>query len=158
SQLFAATVAEDVVFGPANLGRADTQEQREQIVRTSLEAVGLDPALFGPRSPFTLSGGEARRVALATILAMQPQMLLFDEPTAGLDRNGRIFFHQLVALQLASGTGVVVVSHDTDEFLPRVHSVLTLKEGRVIKADGSATVTISPCLQALPSGEGCICR
>ena len=86
AQLFAETVVDDVAFGPRNLG-ASLADSRVA-ARAALRAVGLDPAVFGQRSPFTLSGGEARRVAVAGVLAMRPAYLLLDEPTAGLDAHG----------------------------------------------------------------------
>lgn len=123
SQLFAATVAEDILFGPKNLGLTT-----EGIVASTLQAVGLDHQAFADRSPFTLSGGETRRVAIATVLAMQPRFLLLDEPTAGLDARGRAFVHAIIATLLAEGVGVVVVSHDVDEFEPFVDTHLELAE------------------------------
>jgi energy-coupling factor transport system ATP-binding protein len=122
SQLFAATVAEDILFGPRNLGLAT-----EGVVAYALSAVGLDPACFADRSPFTLSGGEMRRVAIATVLAMRPRFLLLDEPTAGLDARGRVFVHLLITQLCAEGTGIVVVSHDVEEFVPYAQAHFTLR-------------------------------
>ena len=94
----------------------------------ALEAVGLDAEKFGPRSPFALSGGEARRVAIAGVLAMRPRYLLLDEPTAGLDVRGRGAV--LEALErVRAEVGVVVVSHDAEEFLERADRVLVLDGG-----------------------------
>ncbi|MDR3307584.1 MAG: ATP-binding cassette domain-containing protein [Coriobacteriales bacterium] len=131
AQLFAQTVFEDVAFGPMNLGLAPSPEEQEAVVRDALAAVGLDFEGFRARSPFTLSGGEARRVAIAGILAMQPLFMLFDEPTAGLDDAGRAFVHALIERLVAQGVGVVVVSHDIDSFLPRAQRVLVLEKGRI---------------------------
>jgi energy-coupling factor transport system ATP-binding protein len=135
SQLFAETVADDVAFGPRNLGRT-VGEAREDAERALL-AVGLDPAVFGPRSPFTLSGGEARRVAVAGVLAMRPAYLLLDEPTAGLDAEGRSAV--LASVQRArEDAGIVVVTHDAEEFLPLADTVLVLRDGATAFAGSPA--------------------
>ncbi|MDP2233801.1 MAG: ATP-binding cassette domain-containing protein [Actinomycetota bacterium] len=127
NQLFAESVLDDVAFGPSNLGLG--REVALDRARDSLRAVGMDPAVFGDRSPFALSGGEARRVALAGVLAMKPAYLLLDEPTAGLDARGRD--DVLAALdELASTTGIVIVTHDAEEFLGRADDVLLLAQGR----------------------------
>jgi energy-coupling factor transport system ATP-binding protein len=126
AQLFGETVADDVAFGPRNLGR--TGEEALADAREALVAVGLDPEAFGPRSPFTLSGGEARRVAVAGVLAMRPAYLLLDEPTAGLDARGRASV--LAAMERARvEAGVVVVTHDAEELLPLADGVLVLAGG-----------------------------
>lgn len=129
SQLFAETVAADVAFGPRNLGASS--EEADRAVRTALDAVGLPCDAFGQRSPFTLSGGEARRAALAGVLAMSPRYLLLDEPTAGLDRHGRRAVREAIAFARASA-GVVVVSHDPEEFLGDADTVLALVDGESV--------------------------
>jgi energy-coupling factor transport system ATP-binding protein len=129
SQLFADTVSEDVAFGPRNLGMSETDAHAS--TRTALEAVGLDVEEFGERSPFTLSGGECRRVALAGILAMQPRYLLLDEPTAGLDSAGRAAVRDTVA-RLRGSTGVAIVTHDAEEFLGECDQLVMLREGTVV--------------------------
>lgn len=127
SQLFAETLLEDAAFGPRNLGSSEA-EAREAAAE-ALAAVGLDPARFGDRSPFTLSGGEARRAAIAGVLAMRPAYLLLDEPTAGLDGAGRRSVR--AAVERARGSaGVVIVSHDPEEFLAETDVVLMLDAGR----------------------------
>jgi energy-coupling factor transport system ATP-binding protein len=131
TQLFAATVEDEIAFGPSNLGLLPTRDVRGNVVREALDAVGLDPKVFFLRSPFTLSGGEMRRVAIASILAMRPTFLLLDEPTAGLDAQGRAFMHVLIEQLLRATAGVVVVSHDLDEFRSRAQTHLTLKDGRL---------------------------
>jgi len=131
SQLFARTVEEEIAFGPSNLGLISGGDVRAGIVTGALLAVGLDPAGFASRSPFTLSGGEMRRVAIASILAMRRGFLLLDEPTASLDAQGRAFVHRLIRHLVAAGVGVVVVSHDIEEFKPRVQVHLVLKDGRI---------------------------
>jgi energy-coupling factor transport system ATP-binding protein len=129
AQLFEETVFEDVEFGPKNLGRSG--EQAREDARRALALVRLDPDEFGPRSPFTLSGGEARRVALAGVLAMRPRYLLLDEPTAGLDADGR----EAVRDSLAAARrdqGVVVVTHDVEDLMDMADAVLVLRGGRTV--------------------------
>jgi len=128
SQLFAETVQADVEFGPRNLGADDAAARAA--AADALVAVGLDPAAFGARSPFTLSGGEARRAAVAGVLAMRPRYLLMDEPTAGLDASGRRAVSALVR-EARSRSGVVVVSHTAEEFLGDATRVLLLRRGAV---------------------------
>jgi energy-coupling factor transport system ATP-binding protein len=127
-QLFADTLLDDVAFGPRNLGLdADDAQAR---ARAALAGVGLDPEDFGPRSPFSLSGGEARRAAIAGVLAMQPRYLLADEPTAGLDARGRQAVKELVAGQRARA-GVIVVTHVAEEFLGDADDLVVLVDGAV---------------------------
>lgn len=125
SQFFAESVLEDTAFGPRNLGAAEP----ELDARRALVAVGLEPDRFGPRSPFTLSGGEARRVAIAGALAMGARYLLLDEPTAGLDASGRRAVRGALAAE-RERAGIVVVTHDPDEFLGEATHVLALQAGR----------------------------
>ena len=129
TQLFARTVEEEILFGPNNLGLTPTPQSRQEALAHSLEAVGLDRQTFVNRSPFSLSGGEMRRLAIASILAMRPAFLLLDEPTAGLDAQGRAFVHSLITHLVAAGAGVVVVSHDIEEFALRAQARYVLKGG-----------------------------
>lgn len=129
SQLFADTVADDVAFGPRNLGVIGDDLSR--VVGRSLAAVGLDAEKFGHRSPFTLSGGEARRAAIAGVIAMQPSYLLLDEPTAGLDARGRAFVRELIA-DMRREAGIVVVSHAAEEFLGLADRAVLLAGGRQV--------------------------
>ena len=129
AQFFAPTVEEDCAFGPRNLGRAKADAVRD--ARDALAGVGLDPLVFGPREPWGLSGGEARRAALAGVLAMRPKYLLLDEPTAGLDAPGR----RAVQAALANArehAGVLVVTHDPDEFIGSADRALVLRQGRSV--------------------------
>jgi energy-coupling factor transport system ATP-binding protein len=129
-QLFAETVAEDVAFGPRNLGLDG--ERLAARVQKALAAVGLDAEEYGGRSPFTLSGGQQRRVAIAGVLALEPEVLVLDEPTAGLDPAGR---EQILALISAfyrrPGKAVVLVSHNMAEVAALARRVLILHQGRV---------------------------
>lgn len=126
SQLFADSVLEDVAFGPRNLGSSADEARLAAI--EALAHVGLDPESFGSRSPFSLSGGEARRVAFAGVLAMHPDFLLADEPTAGLDARGRAAIRRLLH-DARCAAGVVVVSHTAEEFLGQADRVLVLDSG-----------------------------
>ncbi len=128
SQLFADTVLDDVAFGPRNLGAS--KAEADAVAREALERVGLSPDEFGPRSPFALSGGEARRAAIAGVLAMRPRYLMADEPTAGLDARGRRILRQVV-LSMRDSAGVVVVSHSAEEFLGEADRVIVLSGGMV---------------------------
>ncbi len=123
-QLFCPTVAEDVAFGPFNQGKSP-REVRE-IVRQTLDKLGL--AGWESRITYRLSGGEKRLVALATVLAMEPQLLLLDEPTAGLDESACARVEKILS---ALPQSMVIVSHDRG-FLQRIcHRVLVLKDGRL---------------------------
>lgn len=128
SQLFADTLLEDVAFGPTNMGLGSAEATLA--AEEALAAVGLEPGAFGGRSPFALSGGEARRAAIAGVLAMRPSYLLADEPTAGLDSAGKKSIRSLL-LDARERAGVVVVSHSAEEFLDTADAVLVLAEGRV---------------------------
>lgn len=137
-QLFADTVEADVAFGPHNQGLSEEAARRE--AHRALRAVELDPQVFGPRSPFSLSGGEARRAAIAGVLAMAPGYLLLDEPTAGLDPAGRIAIRSVVSAARADA-GVAVVTHDAEEFLGVADRVVLLAAGSIV-FDGPADVLI----------------
>lgn len=129
-QLFEETVNEDVAFGPRNLGLPPEEVQAR--VADALTAVGLDPAAFGPRSPFSLSGGEMRRVAAAGVLAMSPTVLVLDEPVAGLDPRGKAeMLGQIRALH-ARGITVVLITHSMDEAAQLAQRVVVLDRGRVV--------------------------
>ena len=129
-QLFAATVYDDVAFGPRNLGlSADEVDKR---VTSSLALVGLDREAIGDMSPFELSGGQQRRVAFAGVLAMDPEVLVLDEPTAGLDPAARKEFLGLVAgLHAKAGLTVVMVSHSMDDLAALCQRIVVLKEGEM---------------------------
>ncbi|MHB8050159.1 MAG: ATP-binding cassette domain-containing protein [Coriobacteriia bacterium] len=126
TQFFAETLRIDVAFGPRNLGHADPDGDADR----ALAEVGLDPTVYGPRSPFSLSGGEARRGAIAGALAMGARYLLLDEPTAGLDAAGRAAIRQALEAERTK-CGIIVVTHDPAEFLDVASRIVALEAGRV---------------------------
>jgi energy-coupling factor transport system ATP-binding protein len=130
-QLFEETVFADIAFGPRNLGVAP--EELNQRVRWAMEAVGLDYDELHQRSPFNLSGGQMRRVAIAGVLAMQPRILILDEPTAGLDPQGRDeLFQQIRDLWRKLNLTVVLVSHHLTEMAALAQRLVVLYQGRKI--------------------------
>ncbi len=129
-QLFEETVEKDVAFGPRNFGLAEEEIHRR--VEQALKDVNLDPQRFRQRSPFRLSEGEKRRAAIAGVLAMEPEMLVFDEPTAGLDPDGVRGFIALVQRLLQKGKAVVVVTHHMDFVAEAAQRVIALCAGEVI--------------------------
>ena len=133
-QFFEQTVFQEVAFGPRNLGVGEAEVAER--VRWALELVGLSPEQVEGRVPFSLSGGEMRRVALASILAMRPEVLILDEPTAGLDPGGRRgLLTRLRRWQEATHATLILVSHDLDEMAPLVERTVLLAEGQIV-ADG----------------------
>ncbi len=134
-QLFGDTVAKDVAFGPKNMKlEADEVDRR---VRRALEVVGLEYDKFAERSPFDLSGGEKRRVAIAGVIAMQPKVLVLDEPVAGLDPVGRSEILALIKkLQKEISPTVITVSHNMDDMAAMADRIIALKDGEIV-ADGS---------------------
>ncbi|MFK4783093.1 energy-coupling factor ABC transporter ATP-binding protein [Lactococcus petauri] len=131
SQLFEETVLKDVAFGPQNFGVS--QEEALKIAREKLELVGLAEKNF-EKSPFELSGGQMRRVAIAGILAMEPKVLVLDEPTAGLDPKARIEMMQLFSHLHQEGQTVVLVTHNMDDVAEYADKVYLLEKGRVISS------------------------
>ncbi len=130
-QLFEETVAKDVAFGPRNLGLPE--DEIADRVREALTLVGLDPTRFGPRSPFALSGGEMRRVAIAGVLAMAPTVLVLDEPAAGLDPRGKEeILGQIRALHARGRHTVILITHSMDEAAQMVQRLVVLDHGTVI--------------------------
>ncbi|HWI61621.1 MAG TPA: energy-coupling factor transporter ATPase [Symbiobacteriaceae bacterium] len=127
-QLFGETIFEDIAFGPRNMGLSAGEV--EQRVARAMERVGLNES-FRSRSPFGLSGGQARRVALAGVLAMEPHMLILDEPTAGLDPRGREEILSLVKTFPALGITVILVSHSMDDVAEMADKVLVMHRGKV---------------------------
>ena len=138
NQLFAATVAEDVAFGPRNLGLSE--EEVSARVERSLRTVGLDPKEIAARSPFELSGGQQRRVAFAGVLAMEPEVLVLDEPAAGLDPKARKSFLDMVAHLHEEGLTVVMVSHNMDDLANLCDRVAVMSEGKLLMEGTPAEV------------------
>ena len=128
-QLFAPTVREDVAFGPRNMGlEPDEVDAR---VKDALEQLGVDYDEFADKSPFELSGGQQRRVALAGIIASHPRILVLDEPTAGLDPRGRAQVMDVVNRSHGQGATVVMVTHNMDAAAQFADRVVVLDHGRV---------------------------
>lgn len=133
-QLFAETVARDVAFGPRNLGLPQDEVARR--VASSLARVGFDVAAIGDKSPFELSGGQQRRVAFAGVLAMEPEVLVLDEPMAGLDPAARRDFLGLIDRLHREGLTVVMVSHSMDDLANCCDRIVVMNEGAVF-AEGT---------------------
>ena len=130
-QLFEETVAKDVAFGPRNLGLADSEI--EERVREALELVGLDYEDMKDRSPFELSGGQKRRVAIAGVIAMRPEVLILDEPTAGLDPKAHKDVLKMVEdVHGKTGNITVLVSHNMADIANLSDKVLVIDSGRVV--------------------------
>ena len=130
NQIFEETVLKDVAFGPQNFGVSE--EDAEQIAREKLALVGIDESLFD-RSPFELSGGQMRRVAIASILAMEPAIFVLDEPTAGLDPLGRKELMNLFKKLHQSGMTIVLVTHLMDDVAEYANQVYVMEKGRLVK-------------------------
>lgn len=128
-QLFCDTVIDDVSFGPRNLDLPEDEVRRR--AERALECLGVAREKWDV-SPLSLSGGQARRVALAGVVSMEPDAYVLDEPTAGLDSAGRRFLHGAVADLARAGSPVIVVSHDVGEWMPCVDSVALVREGRLV--------------------------
>lgn len=131
SQLFEESVAKDIAFGPKNFGASE--EEGIELAKRMLPIVGLDES-YMERSPFDLSGGQMRRVAIAGVLAMEPEVLVLDEPTAGLDPQGRKemmdMFYQLYRTQ---GLTIILVTHQMDDVANYADHMVVLEKGTVIK-------------------------
>ena len=129
SQLFAETVLADVAFGPQNFGVS--RESAEEIAKDKLAVVGLNDAIYN-KSPFELSGGQMRRVAIAGILAIEPDVLVLDEPTAGLDPAGRKELMALFETLHKNGMTIVLVTHTMDDVANFADTVYVLKGGNLV--------------------------
>ncbi len=130
-QLFEETIGDDIRFGPKNYG-LDTKEI-EKRVRFSMEVVGLSYHEYVNRSPFFLSGGQRRRVALAGILVLEPEYLILDEPSSGLDPNGkRYILDKISEIQKKRGCTVVMISHDMEEIAKYTNRIIVMNNKRII--------------------------
>ena len=130
NQIFEETVLKDVAFGPQNFGVSE--EDAEKLAREKLALVGIDKSLFD-RSPFELSGGQMRRVAIAGILAMEPAILVLDEPTAGLDPLGRKELMNLFKKLHQSGMTIVLVTHLMNDVAEYANQVYVMEKGCLVK-------------------------
>ena len=134
-QLFEETVAKDIAFGPKNQGLS--AEEIAERVRYAMDCVHLDYDKYAERSPFELSGGQMRRVAIAGVLAMRPSVLILDEPTAGLDPRGRDkILTMLEELHASQRVTILMVSHSMDDMARLASRLIVMSEGRVV-ADGT---------------------
>ena len=131
SQIFDETILKDVAFGPQNFGVS--KEDAERVAREKLTLVGISEELF-ERSPFELSGGQMRRVAIAGILAMEPNILVLDEPTAGLDPAGRKELMSLFKRLHETGMTIVLVTHLMDDVANFADTVYVMEKGRLVKS------------------------
>ena len=131
SQLFEETVEKDIAFGPKNFGASE--EEANQLAKETLKIVGLPEEVLH-KSPFDLSGGQMRRVAIAGVLAMQPEVLVLDEPTAGLDPKGRFEMMEMFAqLQREKGITIVLVTHQMNDVSDYADYVIVCEKGAVVK-------------------------
>lgn len=129
-QLFAETVYEDVAFGPRNLGLGEDEVERR--VREAMAFVGLDYEALARRSPFNLSGGQMRRVAIAGVVSMQPEYLILDEPSAGLDPGARRdVFREIMELYRKRKMGMIMVTHSMEDALQFATRLIVINDGRV---------------------------
>lgn len=146
-QLFEETIYQDIAFGPKNLGLSD--EETDSRVRRAMDFVGLDYETFKDRSPFNLSGGQMRRVAIAGVIALEPDYLALDEPAAGLDPRGRDeIFGQIVKLHEKTGITVILVSHNMEDVARFASRVLVMNGGQ-ISLDGQPLEIFSTGRQEL---------
>lgn len=138
-QLFEETIAKDIAFGPRNLGL--TEEEVDERVREAMKFVGLDYDTYAERSPFHLSGGQMRRVAIAGVVALNPSYLILDEPSAGLDPFGREeIFDEIIRLHKEKGITVALVSHNMEDISRMATRLIVLDGGHVILDDEPLTI------------------
>ena len=143
-QLFAETILKDVMFGPKNFGMKD--EEAKEVAIKSLKDVGIPESYF-EKSPFELSGGEKRRVAIAGIIASNPDVLVLDEPTAGLDPNGKKEIMALVKKFHENGKTIIIVTHDMDLVLNFAKTVIVLNDAKLIEVTTPQKLFNSPNLE-----------
>lgn len=129
-QLFEETIEKDIAFGPKNMGLSE--EEVTERVKEAMEIVGLDYEAKKDKSPFEISGGQKRRVAIAGILAIKPDILILDEPTAGLDPKGRDeLFFQIKRLYEKNNITIVLISHSMEDVAKLVNRIIIMKNGHI---------------------------
>lgn len=129
-QLFEETIAKDIAYGPKNLGLSEDEISKR--VKQSMKMVGLDYDKYKDKSPFELSGGQKRRVAIAGVLAMEPTTLILDEPTAGLDPKGRDdILSQIKQLHKDNNMTIIIVSHSMEDVANMAQRIIVMNHGRV---------------------------
>ena len=129
-QLFEETVEKDIAFGPGNLGLEE--DEIADRVKKSMEAVGLDYEQYKDKSPFDLSGGQKRRVAIAGVIAMNPEVLILDEPTAGLDPGGRDEIFKLIKkLHKDNNITIILSSHSMDDMAKLANTIIVMNHGKI---------------------------
>jgi len=129
-QIFKANVYDEVAYGPRNLGLSEPDVRHR--VHDALEKVGLIPGVYKNSSPVNLSGGERRRVAIAGILAINPEIFILDEPAAGLDAMGRKMVYEIIKNRQANGSTVIIISHDLKEIINLIDRIVILDHGAMI--------------------------
>ena len=138
-QLFEETVYKDVAFGPRNLGLGE--EDADKCVREAIALVGLDFSEIAGRSPFELSGGQKRRVAIAGVISMKPEILILDEPTAGLDpKTHKDILHMIKEIHQTTGNIIIFVSHNMTDIANYCEKILVLEKGKVLMYGTAAEV------------------
>lgn len=142
-QLFEETIAKDIAFGPKNQGLSE--EEIDRRVRRAMAHVQLDYDKYAQRSPFELSGGQMRRVAIAGVLAMEPKVLILDEPTAGLDPKGRDRILGMIRdLHAEGGVTVIMVSHSMDDVARLATRMLVMSKGELVADDTPRAIFRQP--------------
>ena len=155
-QLFEETIEKDVSFGPRNLGLEE--EEIKKRVYHALKLVGIDESLFD-HSPFDLSGGQKRRVAIAGVLAMKPDILILDEPSAGLDPAGRAEMRKLIKNIKDEGATVIMVSHSMDDVSRMCSRIIVMNKGKVA-LDGTPSEVFkhAQLLESIHLGVPAVCK
>ena len=138
-QLFEESIYKDIAFGPKNLGLSE--DEIDARVKNSMELVGLDFLSLKDRSPFELSGGQKRRVAIAGVIAMKPKVLILDEPTAGLDPRGRDeILGKIQDLYIKEGITIILVSHSMEDVARLVNRIIVMDKGKIVMYDKTREV------------------
>ena len=150
-QLFAETVYEDIAFGPKNMGLP--YEEIKERVTDAMRFVGLDFETFAGRSPFSLSGGQMRRVAMAGVVAMNPDYLILDEPTRGIDVGTKIDIQKLVLDLASEGMSVTFISSETDEMLRTCSRLIVMRDRKVVGELTGKDLTQAKIMSTIAGGD-----